>query len=394
MTVFHVAYKNMLRKKNRSLLTVVGIALSAWVLVSLFGFNKGYEASLNRDIDNLGFQVLVTAKGCPYEAATLMLKGGIGLRYMDERILGDIRKYPEVEAVTPMLMHAIFDPNKGESGGISSYLGVDPSTFPRLKAFLEFRQGSWFSDPLGREAVLGYEAAELEQREVGDSLLIPETDVSLKVTGILKRTGTQDDGTIFVPIRTIQNLFDKKDRLTGVGVKVDKRADIAALEEQLYNLTDVQVVSLAQVKQTIVGLISTARVIVLSIAAIAIAIAMIGVVNTILMSVLERFQEIGILKSLGAQAEHVFALVWAETLMLCLAGSLLGTGLALVLSRTTGWLVRRILPYTPTGGVVSIDWKLALTAIALVLAVGMASGLYPSWKASRIRPLEAIRREE
>ena len=66
INIFQVATKNLLRKKTRSALTIFGIALAAWVLASLFGFNKGYESSLNKDIDNLGFQMLVTAKGCPY----------------------------------------------------------------------------------------------------------------------------------------------------------------------------------------------------------------------------------------------------------------------------------------------------------------------------------------
>jgi hypothetical protein len=54
----------------------LGISLSAWVLVSLLGFNKGYEAALNKDMDNMGFELMIMAKGCPYEAATLMLKAG------------------------------------------------------------------------------------------------------------------------------------------------------------------------------------------------------------------------------------------------------------------------------------------------------------------------------
>src|SRR5512136_2755844 len=118
LSVFEVAYKSLLRKKTRSLLTVMGIAMAAWVLVSLFGFNNGYEASLNKDIDNLGFQMLVVAKGCPYEAATLMLKGGTGLKYMKEDIVASISAEPEVERVTPMLMQVVFDPNKGENGGL------------------------------------------------------------------------------------------------------------------------------------------------------------------------------------------------------------------------------------------------------------------------------------
>jgi putative ABC transport system permease protein len=132
ISVYQVAYKNLLRKKTRSALTVIGIALSAWVLVSLLGFNRGFEDALNKDIDNMGFQILVAAKGCPYEAATLMLKGGTGLRYMKQSVTGDILKHPEVEKITPMLMQAVFDPNKGETGGITAYLGVDPASFPAM----------------------------------------------------------------------------------------------------------------------------------------------------------------------------------------------------------------------------------------------------------------------
>ena len=167
MNIIKISYKNLLRKKTRSALTIVGIGLSAWVLASLMGFNQGYESSLNRDIDNMGFQVILTAKGCPYEAATLMLKGGTGLRYMNESVAQEVVNNPEVEKVTPMLMQAVFDPNKGESGGISAYLGVDPVTFPQMKSFFEFKQGGWFTDPDALEVVMGYEAAELEQREVG-----------------------------------------------------------------------------------------------------------------------------------------------------------------------------------------------------------------------------------
>ncbi len=102
ISIFQVAYKNLLRKKTRSVLTVLGIALAAWVLVSLFGFNKGYETSLNRDIDNLGFQMLVIAKGCPYEAATLMLKGGTGPQVHEARRSPTRSpREPEVDGVTP-----------------------------------------------------------------------------------------------------------------------------------------------------------------------------------------------------------------------------------------------------------------------------------------------------
>jgi putative ABC transport system permease protein len=392
ISIFEVAYKNLLRKKTRSLLTILGIAMAAWVLVSLFGFNRGYEASLNKDIDNLGFQMLVVAKGCPYEAATLMLKGGTGLKYMNEDIAAAVASEPEVEGVTPMLMQVVFDPNKGESGGISAFLGVDPASYPKLKSALPFKAGGWFREPLAMEAVFGYEVAELEQREVGDLYLIPEKEVEVKVVGVLERTGTQDDGTIFLPIKTVQKVFGIQE-LTAIGIKVKKEADIKAFEDKMYKLPDVQVVSLTQVKTTIMTLVSTARVMVFSIALIAILIAMMGVVNTVLMSVMERRQEIGILKSMGAMAGDVFKLVWLETIILCVGGGLIGTGLALLTARLTDLLVRNLLPYSPSGGLVAIDLGLVLMALGVVTAIGLASGVYPSWKAARMRPLDTIRSE-
>ncbi|MEN6311925.1 MAG: ABC transporter permease [Acidobacteriota bacterium] len=394
ISLFQVAYKNLLRKKTRSALTMIGIAMAAWVLVSLFGFNSGYEKSLNKDIDNLGFQMLVVAKGCPYEAATLMLKGGTGLKYMKEEIARDVAREPEVDGVTAMLMQVVFDPNKGESGGLAAFLGVDPATYPKMKAGLAFKAGGWFKDPQAAEAVFGYEVAELEQREVGDKYLIPEKNVEVTVTGILSRTGTQDDGTIFLPLGTVQKIFGIQDELTSIGIKVRKDVDMTKFEDKMFKLPDVQVVSLTQVKTTIMTLVATARVMVFSIALIAILIAMMGVVNTILMSVMERRQEIGIFKSMGAQAGDIFKLVWLETILLCVSGGLLGTALALGTAKATDILIRKLLPYSPSGGLVSIDLRLVLSTLAVITVIGLVSGLYPSWKAGRLRPLETIRSEE
>jgi len=393
ISIPQVAFKNLLRKKTRSILTIVGIALSAWVLVSLLGFNKGYEQSLNKDIDNMGFQVLVTAKGCPYEAATLMLKGGTGLRYMKESIIKKIVVHEEVDSITPMLMQVVFDPNKGESGGISAYLGVDPKSFPKMKPFLKFQEGDWFKKGSKYDVVMGYEAAELEQREVGDVLLIPEKNIELNVVGILKRTGTQDDGTIFLPIKTLQKEFKKVGKLTGVGIKVHKDVDMTAFEEKMYDLPDVQVISLAQVKQTILDLVATAKVMVFSIALIAIIIAMVGVVNTVLMSVFERYQEIGILKSVGAMPSDIFRLIWIETVILCTTGSLVGITFASILVKVSDVLVRTVLPYAPTGGLVQIDLPLIVLTMFLMVIVGIVGGLYPAWRAASVRPLDAIRSE-
>jgi putative ABC transport system permease protein len=276
---------------------------------------------------------------------------------------------------------------------VAAYFGVDPNSFREMKPFLKFKQGKWFETDNGFEAVMGFEAAELEQREVGDLILMPEKNIQFKVVGILQRTGTQDDGTIFVPIKTLQKIVNKSDEITTLGIKVKKGVDSTRLEEKMYQLPDVQVVSLAQVKDTILKLVSTAKIMVLSIALIAILIAMVGVINTILTSVWERFEEIGILKTIGAMPWDIFKLIWIETLMLCLSGGILGIVLALVLARVTDVVIRYVLPYAPGGGLVLIDLKLIGLTLVVILAIGLISGIYPAWKAGKIRPLEAIRGE-
>jgi putative ABC transport system permease protein len=312
---------------------------------------------------------------------------------MKESLIKEVAKEPEVEKTTPILMGAVFDPNKGESGGVAGYFGIEPVSFKEMKPFLKFRQGGWFTDENAHEAVMGYEAAELEQREVGDLILMPEKNVQFKVVGVLERTGTQDDGTIFIPLKTAQKIFGKPDEITTIGIKVKKGVDSTRLEEKMYQLPDVQVVSLAQVKETIMKLISTAKVMVLSIAIIAILIAMVGVINTILTSVWERFQEIGILKTIGAMPWDIFKLIWIETLILCTTGGIVGVILALVLARVTDVMMRSLLPYAPGGGLVLIDLKLVMITLGGILCIGLLSGIYPAWKAGKIRPLEAIRGE-
>ena len=85
------ASKNLLRRPVRSLLTIAGVALAVAVAVSLGGFNLGYRQALDRSIERLGFQIMIMAKGCPYEAATMMLKGGTGLLYLPGGVFDKVK---------------------------------------------------------------------------------------------------------------------------------------------------------------------------------------------------------------------------------------------------------------------------------------------------------------
>ncbi|MBN2455769.1 MAG: ABC transporter permease [Sedimentisphaerales bacterium] len=394
MNVTSIAYKNLKRKKIRSALTIGGVAIAVAVLVSLLGFDRGYQQSLAGNIDKMGYQLLVTAKGCPYEAATLMLKGGGGLRYMEQDVYDKIRSDPRIDKITPQLVSTVYDPDRLQGqGGFSMYMGITDS-YLELKPWSKFKSGQWFTSETAEEAIMGYEAAEVEQRLVGDKIFIPNINKVLTVVGIFERTGTQDDGIIFLPIKMTQQIFSLPNKLTGVGIKLKNIQDIGKFEEDLYNEPGIQIISMAQVRGTILNLISSAKVLANSVAVIAVFIAVIGVVNTILMSVFERTREIGVMKAIGASATDIFKLIWTETILVCAAGGILGSVFALLGSGIVEHIIKTILPYAPTGRLVLIKPGLLLAALLGAIVLGIISGIYPAWRASSMRPVEAIRTGE
>jgi len=394
MKFFILAYKNLKRRKFRSFLTIGGVAVAVAVLVSLLGFNAGYQEALTSDVDKMGYQVVVTAKGCPYEAATMILNGEAGLRFIDEDIYKQITSDPDIDKITPLLAQLAYDPEKMEGkGGFTNYLGIEES-YMQLKPNVDFKSGRWFSGENADEAILGYDAAESIQKTVGDKISIPNKDINLTIVGIFKRTATQEDGVIFLPLKTTQRIFDVEGKLTGIGIKLKQIEKISEFEERLYPIASIQVISMSQVKGTILNLVNSAKILIMSVAFIAIFVAIIGVINTILMSVFERTQEIGIMKAIGASRLDIFQLIWMETLIVCTLGGIFGSVIAIFGGNLVELLVRNVMPYAPSGKLLLITPDLLLFSFLGVIVVGIISGLLPALKAASMRPIEVIRSGE
>src|SRR5215831_16410764 len=164
-----LAARNLRRRPVRTGLTVAGVALAVTVAVSLGGFMLGYSHSIERSINMLGFQVMIMAKGCPYEAATMMLKGGTGLLYLPAGTYETVKSDPEIESITPIFVgvaqkqgSSIRDDAGGGSFSIIS--GIDVPSYKVMKPWLAFKQGAgyaggrWFSPDSPNEVVLGFEA--------------------------------------------------------------------------------------------------------------------------------------------------------------------------------------------------------------------------------------------
>lgn len=415
MTFAAFAWKNLTRRPVRTLLTAGGVALAVAVAVSLGGFNLGYQRAIAGSIEQLGFQVMVMAKGCPYEAATMMLKGGTGLLYLPEEAHTKIKSDPDIEAITPIFIGIAEKQGAsiGDAPSASAFTilsGVDVATFSVMKPWLKFKTGSgydggrWFAPDSTNEVVMGFEAAEYEQRKVGDVFYASVTANgkaeaelhAFKVAGVLERSGSQDDGTVFLPIHAAQKLFGREGQLTIIGIKLREFNGIRMreFEGRWMSIPEVQVVSLEQVKGALVSLVGTAQTMVAAVAVIAIIVAVIGVINAILMSVYERIGEIGIMKAVGAGRLQIFRLIWTETLLVCLAGAVAGCLLAVVASGVTDAALRHLLNIGVTQSLVRITPGLLGLAVSGSLLLGLLAGIWPARRAAGLHPVEAIRTGE
>ena len=398
MKFFVLAYKNLKRRKSRSFLTIGGVAVAVAVLVCLLGFNAGYQEALTSDIDKMGYQVVVTAKGCPYEAATLILDGEAGLKFIDEDIYKQIISDPDIDKITPLLTQVVYDPEKSDGkGGFDSYSGIERS-YMELKPNVQLKSGEWFSSDDANEVILGYDQAESIQKKlqktVGDKISIPGEDTNLVIVGIFEKTASLEDGDFFLPLKTAQRIFEIEGKLTSIGIKLKQIDRLSAFEERLYPIASIQVISMSQVKGTILNLVSSAKILIMSVAFIAIFVAIIGVINTILMSVFERTQEIGIMKAIGASKLDIFKLIWIETLIICTLGGIFGSIVAIFGGNFTELLVRKVMPYAPGGKLLLITPELLLFSFLGVIIIGIISGLYPAFRAASMRPIEVIRSGE
>ena len=383
MNLLTLSLKNLQRRKLRSLLTVSGIAIAAAALFSLLSFNAGFDRALKEEMANSGIHMLVSTEGCPMEAASLALHGGEIPKFLDGRRLPEIQRIPGIRAATGMLIFSLIE----DEGKASYFYGVD-NEFLKLKPHWKLR-GSWFTGP--DSIVLGIEAANVEKRKVGDKIYFPTVDAEFTVTGILERTGSEDDGFFYLPLETAQRVFKKEGKLTGVGVNLANVEDFEAVKSRIETLPDVYVVSRDQIMAQITSLTGSSKTLMTAVLIVALAVSFLGVINTVLMSVFEMLREFGYMRCVGASRGHIFRLVLFETVALCTAGAIAGVLFGLLFSSVTDHWLHGVLPYAPGGRFILFDPIIFFDSVLFVALVGVLAGIIPAAKASAASPMEAVR---
>jgi putative ABC transport system permease protein len=386
MIFLKLALKNLKRHRTRSLLALFGIATSVAVLFSILSFNKGFEQGLAKELKRTGVHFMVVPSGCAHEVASLVLHGSIIPKFLDLSVLDQLDTMKGIEFASPILVAQLANPLQGRMDLI---YGLEMHRIPQLKPDWEI-EGSVPENDL--EIILGSEVAAHMGLKAGDTLEYPNVNITFKISGLLKKTGTQDDAFIYVPLKAAQTILKKSSGATAVGVKVNDPAGLNRITEELADkIPGIQIVTMNQVMNSISTLAASAKVLSLSIAIIAIIVSAVGVMNAMLMAVFERTQEIGMMRAIGASRSDVFRIVLKEGMLLTLTGGVAGILVAVTGSDLIELFVRRVMPYVPNDNMVSFDSGIAGASILFALLIGILSGLYPAWKASRINPIEAIK---
>jgi putative ABC transport system permease protein len=383
MTLKHISFKNLIRRKGKALFVLAGLVIGVSTVVGIISFVDAMTSDINHKLEKYGANILIV----PRTENLTLTYGGLslgGVSFEMEEIrqeeltrVSSIKNARNIAALGPLVLGVV----KVDSHKVL-LAGVDFTASAILKPW--WQMNGRVPDDDG--VILGAEAARILNLNVGDRLKIK--DRRFRVSGILKPTGSQDDQLLFARLTTAQSLFDKGGRVS--------MAEVAALcqdcpiEEMVKQISDAlpgaKVMAIQQVVKGRMETLGHFKKFSYGISGVILLIGSLVVLVTMMGSVRERTDEIGIFRAIGFRKHHVMKIVFLEAAII--------SGLAGIVGYLLGWGVTQIaVRFFIEGhsGTVPVNFELAGGAFILALLIGLVSSAYPAIIASRLDPNEALR---
>lgn len=376
-----LAAKNLKRHRIRTVLTVTGISVSALMLFTILSFNSGYDKALKEEMASTGVHMYVSMEGCPMQAASLILHGGEIPSYLEETMLKEIQSSEGVKVAGGYLIATVITDGKADL-----FYGITPEV-RKLKPYWKLK-GSWFEG--ADSIILGADVARDARKRVGDFIFLESLGRKFCISGILEKSGKEDDGFYFMPIETQQEIFNKRNKLTAIGIQLTEISQLDKVKTMLER-QGAYVVPQQEITDLVQDVVGGTKSMLLAILIIILLVAGLGVFNTVLMATFERKEEFGYMRSIGARRGVIFQLILVETLWLCAAGLAVGIGAGFASALGLDKLFRGFVPYVPAGRIVRPDLLIVVISSAVVVGLGVLAAMYPGYKASKVSPIEAIR---
>jgi len=400
------AWVGVATHKLRSFLTILGIVIGVAAVISLMSIGRGAEARIISNIESMGSDLITISPGARTWGGVRSASGGAATLTMeDAEAIAEQVAY--VDLVAPTYSTSLQLVVGGEN--MNSHVTGVPPEYQEIQN-LEVASGAFFTEyDYQRGAKVVVLGSEVKETLFGDTTPIGQqmrmgTNI-VRVIGVLASKeamfGSPDDA-IFIPLTAMQQMVAQPRTAQGervvssiaLTVSDEEQADYVVAEitsllrtrHQLGPLDDddFSVMSMEELASTLSEAIGTMTLLLGAIAAISLLVGGIGVMNIMLVSVLERTREIGIRKALGARERDIWGQFLIEAAFLTLAGGIIGV----ILGWAVSYLVNSMELMTT---VVTAD--IVVLAVSVSVGIGLFFGFYPAWNASRLNPIEALRSE-
>lgn len=383
---FSLAVRNLHIHWLRSILAAIGIIIGVVAISSMGILGNSLVLSVSESLTDVGDSVVVT----PHVSF-----GGFGAQGTNEGIsdrqLEQIRRASGNNEVVPVYTGG--DRIRiGKDILAASVYGIEPQDISTL---LDLETGQFLRGASG--VMVGSKLAKDNNLAVGSRILIGREESGVRVVGILKERGMgfdiSPDNAIFASQQWYETFYNVSE-YDQVIVKVKNLNEIEqvkdSIDAQLNRREDeVDVYDTKAILETILDTFGKISTFTMAIGGISLVVAGVSIFNVMMMSVMERYREIGILRSIGTKRAEVRSMFIYESLILGVSGSLIGgimsfiggyAAIALMLQETSYLFEISSLIQIPYGMLFGI-------------ATSILSGLYPAWKASDLRPIGALRHE-
>ena len=384
MKLIVVAFRNLRQRPAGFIAAAIAITLATMILLLTLGFWGGYDNALSSNVNDIGANILAIPKGCPYEATGVLLAGGNMKYTITQDKFDAVLKVPGVKAASGVIMGVRNVKGNGHDKGHVT-LGVDDNYFkmrPQLGIKETLKPG---------EVIVGYFMHKNIPFKVGDELLL--NGEKQKVVNFLPEVDTANETSVVVDIKTAWRMLKAEGYYSTIMIAVDDPAKSDEVAKGLSEIPDLQVVTMDDFQATVKDFVKGAQIAIMSVLAIILVIAGMGILTAQASSVAARKSEIGMMRAIGATAGQVVAVTTFESIITGFVGAVVGVLIGIVLAPLTSNLIKAQLPQAPTGSIVMVSWQSVLITIAAGVLIAVLAGLAPAISAAGTKPTEAAQDE-